>query len=117
MTSLNQPAYIEWLALRMTVWYGDVEYRAYEHKIRNPDTTTLADEVKLLARLGDALELERCRKLEFVLLTFRRQTGKGGAGKIVEREFLASISVDDPDAALDACLTTPVRRKPQPACL
>lgn len=113
MTSLDQPIYIEWLALRTTVWYGDAEYRAYEQKIRNADTTTLADEVKLLARLGDALELERCCKLEFMLLTYRRQAGKAGGGKIVAREFLVSISAGDSDAALDACLATPVRRAPQ----
>jgi hypothetical protein len=69
---------------------------------------TLADEVKYLARFQEIYDLAACSALEFTLLIRRRRASQGGSGKLVGREFLASVSMNDADVVLDAALATPV---------
>jgi hypothetical protein len=79
-------------------WTWGIEH----HFARENDT--LADTMKALARVVPPAEAETCRRVDFILVVFRRLAKHGGRGKRIEERTLASLYATDPDDVLDECL-------------
>ena len=65
---------------------------------------TLADTMKLLAGSCRRPRQRPCKRVDFVLVVYRRLAKHGGRGKRVEERTLARVYATDPDDVLDECL-------------
>ena len=101
----DQPAYVHTLAVRALLYsgeYGDECSWGIEHRCA-VRTNTLAHTLNMLGRVVPVVEAERCQRIDFVLVVYRRLAKHGGRGKRIEERLLASIRPTDPDDVLDRC--------------
>ena len=83
--------------------YGDEWSWGIEHHFGGK-TGTLADTMRVVGRVAPSAEAERCQRIDFVLVVYRRLAKHGGRGKLVQERELARVYATDPDDVLDRCL-------------
>ena len=104
-TVTDHPDYVYSLVVKAMLCsgeYGEEWSWGIEHRcaIR---TDTLAHTMHMLGRVVPLAEAERCQRIDFILVVYRRLAKHGGRGKRVDERALATVRPTDPDDVLDRC--------------